>query len=190
MSVDSSDKNTQKVENTGSSSMGEPVYLTIGILGKPHGISGEILMYLRTDFPERIRNGKFVYLGEHHKIIKIESVRKHSRGLILRFEGIQSIEEVENLRQMEVYVKTENLPPLPANEYYHHQLLGMRVFDENEIEIGVLTEILETGANDVYVVKCPNGKEELIPALKENLLKIDVNQKIMAVKLLNYYNQE
>lgn len=190
MSVESKDINRQEIENTGSSSMGEPVYLTIGILGKPHGVNGEILMYLRTDFPERIRKGKFVFLGNQHQIYKIGSVRKHSRGLILKFEGINSIEEVETIRQMDVFVKAENLPSLPEGEYYHHQLLGMRVFNEDEIEVGILTEILETGANDVYVVKSPHGNEELVPAIKENLLRIDVNQKIMVVKLLNYYNQE
>ncbi|PKN87196.1 MAG: 16S rRNA processing protein RimM [Chloroflexi bacterium HGW-Chloroflexi-8] len=175
---------------TGSSKIDEPVYLTIGYLGKAHGLNGEIIMYLTTDFPERIRTGKIVFLGKDYRPITIGLVRRHQKGLILKFDGIDTIEEVELLSKETVYVKTDSLPDLPAGEYYHHQLLGMNVFDESGNDIGILTEILETGANDVYVITGKEGKEELIPALKQNLLNTDVKNKTMVVKLLNYFNQD
>jgi len=175
---------------TGSSNIDEPVYLTIGHLGKSHGLSGEILLYLTTDFPERIRKGKTVYLGKDFRPISIELVRKHQKGLLLKFDGIDTIEEVELLSKETVFVKTDSLPVLPDGEYYHHQLLGMNVYDESGNEIGILTEILETGANDVYVVTGKQGKEELIPALKQNLVNIDIKNKSMVVKLLTYFNQD
>ncbi len=78
---------------------------------------------------------------------------------------------------------------LPDGEYYHHQLLGMQVFDENGLDLGKLSEILETGANDVYVIKSADGKEELIPATKDNLLHVDLQEKKMVVKTLDYYNE-
>lgn len=185
---DSLEKDYQK--DTGSSSMGEPVYLTIGILGKPHGIKGEILLFVRTDFPERIRNGKYVFIGDSYKAYALENVRQHSRGLLIKFTDLDSIEAVEDLRGQDVYVKVSSLPPLPEGEYYHHQLLGMKVFDEGGEFLGILAEILETGANDVYVVKPSEEKEILIPALKKHLLKIDVPLKTMVVELPKYYNQD
>lgn len=180
---------TQDID-TGSPAMDEPVYLTIGIIGKPHGIKGETLFFVRTDFPERIRKGKYVFLGEEHASYVIESVRNHSRGLLIKFENLDTIEDLEPLRGMDVFIKANSLPSLPEGEYYHHQLLGMIVFDENGQELGVLTEILETGANDVYVVKQADGKEELIPALKSHLIRVDLAQKQMVVKVLKYYHQD
>lgn len=182
--------NKENQADTGSSSMGEPVYLTIGILGKPHGIKGEILLFVRTDFPERIRKGKYVFIGDLYDAYILESVRQHSRGLLIKFETLDSIESVEMLRGKDVFVKVSSLPPLPEGEYYHHQLLGMDVFTTEGTLLGKLTEILETGSNDVYVVKTSEGKEELIPALKQNLIKIDVSRKTMVVEVPKYYNQD
>lgn len=175
---------------TGSSENDEPVYLTIGQLGKSHGLHGEILLYLTTDFPERIRKGKIVFIGKAYTPYKIESVRRHNNGLILKFENIESVEDLMIFNKALVFIKTASLPPLPEGEYYHHQLLGISVVSEDGKEIGKLSEILVTGANDVYVVKDSDGKEELIPAIKQNLIKIDIKNKIMVVKLLNYFNQE
>ncbi len=190
MSSDSEHLQESQDIDTGSPAMDEPVYLTIGIIGKPHGIKGETLFFVRTDFPERIRKGKYVFVGEDHATYVIESVRNHSRGLLIKFENLDSIEDLEPLRGMDVFIKANTLPPLPEGEYYHHQLLGIRVFDEHGLELGLLTEILETGANDVYVVKLADGREELIPALQSHLIRVDIAQKQMVVKVPKYYHQD
>ncbi len=113
-----------------------------------------------------------------------------TRDYCLKFENIDQIEDLEKLTNALVFVRTDSLPPLPDGEYYHHQLLGLEVITETGQKVGVLKEILETGANDVYVVFNSNGKEELIPAIKQNLVKIDIKNKIMVVRLLDYFNQD
>jgi len=82
------------------------------------------------------------------------------------------------------FVSAEDRPPLPEGEYYHHQIIGLNVFDETGTSLGVVSEILETGANDVYVVAAAGGREILIPALKDVLLEINLEQKRMKVHLL------
>lgn len=190
MSLESDQLGETNEIHTGSPAMDEPVYLTIGIIGKTHGLKGEALLIVLTDFPERIRKGKYVFLGEKYVPHIIESVRNHSKGLLIKFDNINTIEELEPLRGMNVFVKTKSLPPLPEGEYYHHQLLGMKVLNEDNQTIGVLTEILETGANDVYVVIQEDGKEELIPALKSCLMQVDVTKKQMVVEVPKYYHQD
>ncbi|HZK61445.1 MAG TPA: ribosome maturation factor RimM, partial [Anaerovoracaceae bacterium] len=152
-------------------------------------LNGEMLMYIITDFPERIKAGMTVYIGKDYSKFEIDSFRNHTKGLIIKFVDIDSIEKLENLRNLDVFISTENLIKLPDGEYYHHQLLGMQVFDENDLNLGKLSEILETGANDVYVIKSADRKEELIPATKENILHVDLQEKKMVVKTLDYYNE-
>ncbi|PKO17309.1 MAG: 16S rRNA processing protein RimM [Chloroflexi bacterium HGW-Chloroflexi-10] len=176
--------------NTGSLPKSEPVYLSVGRFGKAHGLKGEIILYLLTDFPERLRRGKILFWGEKHNPISIQAVRQHNKGLLLQFSEYNSTEEVEILRNQYLYVNAEDLPALPKGEYYHHQLIGIEVYLNNGEQIGILTEVLETGANDVYVVHKGDGKEELFPAIKEVILSIDLDRKRMVVQPLDYYDRE
>ncbi len=173
---------------TGSPNIGEPVYLTIGRLGKPHGLEGAIIFYVITDFPERIKRGRQVFIGEEKLIAQIDSVKEHSRGLIIQFKEFTDISEIERFKSQYVYVSAKDLPNLPDGEYYHHQLIGLKVFDPEGNEIGILHDILETGANDVYLIKDSHNKEILIPALLELIVNIDIKNQSMVVKPLDYYN--
>src|SRR5262245_21737562 len=142
---------------------GEPLYLSIGFLRRPHGVHGEIIMDLHTDFPERLRKGRRLFLGEGHKPLTLESVRPHGKGMLIKFKAIETPEDAGQYRNQWVYARTTDLPPLPDGQHYQHELLGMSVVDESENLLGTLTEIMETGANDVYVVKDDSGKEILLP---------------------------
>ncbi len=170
-------------QTTGSPQTGEPVFLAVGFLRRPHGVKGEILMEVLTDFPERLRSGKTVYIGEDHRPIRITHKRAQDRALLISLAGIDSPEEAGYLRNQRVYVKADSVPSLPEGQYYHHQLLGMKVVDEAGSEIGVLTEIIETGANDVYVATSLDGKEALFPAIESVVLSVDLAQNEMKVKL-------
>ena len=173
-----------KSGNPGSPSAGEPVYLAVGTLRRSHGIRGDILLDLETDFPERLSPGTFIYVGDKKSPLKITRRRPHNDGLILGFSGVSNPEEAAKYRSQMVFVQAEGRPVLPEGEYYHHQIIGMMVQDESGIELGVITEIIKTGANDVYVVVNEAKREVLIPALKQVLLDVDLEKKVMHVHLL------
>ncbi|NOY98470.1 MAG: 16S rRNA processing protein RimM [Chloroflexi bacterium] len=168
----------------GSPSRGEPVHLAVGFLRRPHGVRGEILMDVLTDFPERLQPGMQVYVGEEHAPMTLVARRGHAKGLLITFEGIESREAVGNFRNQYVYVLTADRPPLPEGEYYHHQLIGLQVVSEDDRLLGELTTILETGANDVYVVKSESGREILLPAIPAVVLDVDLGRGQMRVHLL------
>jgi len=173
-----------KAGKSGSPSKGEPVYLAVGLLRRPHGVHGEILMEVYTDFPERLKDGSTVFLGGKHKPATIRQIRHHNDGLLLGFEGVETPESAGLLRNQMVYVKTSAQPALPAGQYYHYQVIGMTVVEDSGIELGRLTEIIETGANDVYVVTSDEGKELLLPSIEQVVLDVDVEANRMIVHLI------
>jgi len=175
---------TERAGNPGSPQEGEPVYLAVGMLRKPHGLRGDLLFEIYTDFPERLRPGTVLFVGDKHQPLKITRRRPHNDGLILGFEGISTPETAGEYRATVAYVPAAGRPVLPEGEYYHHEVIGLAVVDETGKLLGELTEIIITGANDVYVVKSPEGGEILLPALKEVILAVDLAAKTMRVHLL------
>lgn len=160
--------------NTGSNKKDEPVFLVVGRIRRAHGLKGEMIMDVLTDFPERITRGKHVYVGETHNPQQISSVRPHDNLLLISFKGIDNKDDLDRYRNLMVFIKTEGLPELPEDEYYHHDLIGLTVIDEQQEVLGTLVEIMETGANDVYVIEDSNTNEILIPAVAEFILSIDL----------------
>lgn len=175
---------TEFTSNTaGSSAQNEPAYLLIGRLQKTHGIKGEIAMRVITQYPERIRVGKVLFLGEEHKEFSISSIRWKNDLMLIGFDGFDNPEEAAKLTNLEVFSPTRNLPRLPKGQYYHHQLIGLKVWQEQEY-LGELIEILETGANDVYVIQTEGAEELLIPAIPDVIKEIDIDAGTMQVQLL------
>ncbi len=167
---------------TGSPTPGEPVFVIVGQLRRPHGIKGEILMEVLTDFPQRLKAGMMVYLGEDHRPIEITHRRAVSKGLLLSFSGFEDCDQVSVLTNQSVYVPVNSLPALPDGEYYYHQLIGLSVVDKAGIELGKIVEIIETGSNDVYVVQSAGGEELLLPALPDVILNVDLHKGAMQVR--------
>jgi 16S rRNA processing protein RimM len=182
--VNSFKQNPPEINNpsTGSPHSGEPVFLTVGKLKHAHGLRGEIGMAILTGFPERLVPGKKVYLGDMHTEKTIRGVRGYHKGLLIAFESIDSPEAAREHVNQFVYVRSDDLPELPPGEYYHHHLLGLAVIDEDGGILGTLVEILETGANDVYIVKKSDGSELLLPAINEVILSINLETKQIQVK--------
>ena len=120
-------QNKTATAETGSPPVGEPEYLVVGIVRRPHGVKGEMLMDIRTDFPERLKSGMTVFVGNQYQPMVIASLRTHARGLLMRFRGIKTPEDAGLYRNTWVYVPTADRPELPEGEYYHHQLLGLNV---------------------------------------------------------------
>src|SRR5215216_3618865 len=172
-----------KNETSGSPN-GEPVYLVVGFLRRPHGVQGEIIMDLHTDFPERLKRGKKLLVGEEHQLLVLEGIRQHQKGVLVKFNGIDTSEEAGKFRNTWVYIKASDAPALPEGQLYQYELFGFQVVDENDAPLGQLVEIIETGANDVYVVRSESGKEILLPAIPSVILDLDADRRLMRVHLL------
>ncbi|WP_425807256.1 ribosome maturation factor RimM [Desulfitobacterium sp. Sab5] len=154
----------------------------IGEVIKPHGVQGEFKVYPITENPQRFKKLKKVIL-EHNEMIQafnILKARVQPDGVYLTLEGIATREEAEKLRGFSVKIDRADVPPLKEGWYYF-ELEGMQVFDGEEC-LGILTQVLETGANDVYLVKGERG-EICIPALKSVVKKVDVPGRRMDVEL-------
>jgi len=171
-------------KKTSGSPNGEPLYLSVGFLRRPHGVLGEIVMDLHTDFPERMKAGRKLFVGEEYKPMTLTNVRPHQLGLLVKFENIETPEDAGKLRNQWVYIKAKDAPPLPEGKIYQYELIGFKVVDENDNPLGELAEILETGANDVYIVRDDSGKEILLPNIPSVILDLDTGARLMRVHLL------
>jgi 16S rRNA processing protein RimM len=173
-----------KTRTSGSPKLGEPAFLAAGKVRRPHGVHGEMVLELYTDFPERLRPKTNIFLGENHIPMILRSARPHNEGLLLSIEGIDTPEAAGKYRNNAVYVSAKTLPALDEGEYYFHELIGINVVDEDGNTLGELTEIMETGANDVYVITAPSGTEILLPAIPDVILSVDLGEQTMRVHLL------
>ena len=162
----------------------EPVFLVVGKLRRPHGVYGEIIMDVLTDFPERLEPNTVVFAGPQHDPLTIRSNRWHGKSLLLAFEEYDSPETVGERRNQLVYVPAADRPALPEGEYYHHQIIGLRVVDEEGQFLGTLVKILDTAANDVYVVRPDHGPEILLPAIEEVILDVNLERGEVRIHLL------
>lgn len=172
-------------EQNSGSPKGESIYLAIGYLRRPHGIQGEVIMDLHTDFPDRIKSGRKVYIGEKYETFTIASARAHANGLLVKLRGFDSPETAGRFRNQWVYVKSDEVPALPEGKHYKHELIGLIVMTDDGNKLGVLNEVLETGANDVYVIVKEDGKEILLPAIPDVVLEIKMDDNLMTVHLID-----
>lgn len=166
------------------SPVGEPDYLAVGFLRRPHGVRGEIIMDLHTDFPERLKAGRKLFIGGGHKPMTLTGCRVHGQGRLIALQGVDTPESAGRFRNQWVFVKTKDAPALPDGQYYQYQLIGLNVVDEEDRSLGKLTEIIETGANDVYVVTKESGGEILLPAIPSVILDLQPDSGFMRVHLL------
>jgi 16S rRNA processing protein RimM len=168
----------------GSPLTGEPAFLAVGKLRHPHGVRGEILMEVYTDFPERIQPGMVLYLGDEASPLTLLKCRSHHDGLLLTLQGYTTPEAVGMLRNQLLYVRTGDRPPLPEGEYYQHQLISLDVVSDTGEVIGKVSEILETGASDVLVIRPELGPEVLIPVRDDFIRQIDLAQRTITVHMI------
>lgn len=159
----------------------------VGVITAPHGVRGEVKVFPTTDDPKRFKRLKEVILdtGKEECLLEVEGVKFLKKLVVLKFKGLDRPEDVEKFRQKSLYVTRENAVRLGRNEYFIADLMGLRVFDEDDTEIGVLREVLETGANDVYRIDLKDGRELLLPAIKECVLHVDVAGGKMRIHILD-----
>lgn len=158
--------------------------IIIGRIVAPHGVRGDLRILPDTDRPEIFKKLKTFVIGgkPYHRI----SARPHKNIWIIHVEGAEDRNAAEALVGQQVYVPFSELPERPAGTYYYFQLEGLTVISDEGKTIGTISEILETGANNVYGVKTPEGKEIYIPAIPSCILKVDLPKKQMIVHMMEW----
>jgi 16S rRNA processing protein RimM len=159
-------------------------FLVVGEILKPFGYRGEVKIKIITDYPDQLVKHKTVYIGPQTRAFQVESARLHSNYVLMKFVGFDTDMSVAKLRGEIVQIHVENAAKLKKNQYYHHQIIGLNVITQDGNSLGTLAEILETGANDVYLVHTAEGKEILLPAIKSVIKKIDLDAQQMTVQLV------
>ena len=158
----------------------------VGIITSTHGVKGEVKVYPTTDDVNRFKKLKDIILdnGKEYVALELESVKFFKQMVILKFKGIDTLNDVEKFRQKSLYVTRANAVRLRKDEYFIADLIGLKVVDEENKELGTLEDVMLTGANDVYVIKLLNGKELLLPAIKQCVLNVDMENRYMQVHVL------
>lgn len=149
------------------------VFLSVGRIVAAHGIGGEVKMDVYSDDPTRLAKLRRVYFDDDLTPVPVAGIRLHGRQALLRFAGVTTRDEAEALRGTIVRVAGSQLRRLAPDEFFHYQLIGLSVYLESGEKIGTLSEIIESGEVDVYVVRDSHGHEQLFPALKSVVLEID-----------------
>jgi len=159
-------------------------YLVVGEVLKPWGYRGELKIKILSDYPERLIQHKTIYIGEPARAFQVERARLHSGYALFKFVGYDTDTSVAKLRGEVMRIPAAEGAKLKKGQYYQHDIIGLQVVTEDGAPVGTLREILETGANDVYLVVTPEGKELLLPAIKSVVKKIDVGAGTMTVELI------
>lgn len=159
----------------------------VGIISSTHGVRGEVKVFPTTDDVRRFKKLKCVILdtGKEERVLEIEGVRFFKQFAILKFKEIDNINDIEKYRGQSLYVTRENAVRLKKDEYFIADLIGISVQDENGSVIGTLQDVIETGANDVYQIAMNDGRELLLPAIKQCVLEVDVEAGFMKVHVMD-----
>lgn len=158
----------------------------IGEIANTHGIRGEVKVYPTTDDVARFKKLKKCILEtkQEEMILHVESCKFFKQFAILKFKEFNNINEVEPYKHCSLYVDREDAVKCEEDEYYIADLVGCTVYNEDDSELGELIDVIQTGANDVYVVRMESGKELMIPAIKECILSVSITERRVKVHLL------
>lgn len=162
-------------------------YLQVGVITSTHGIRGEVKVFPTTDDASRFQSLKNVILdtGREKLSLEIERVKYFKQFVILKFKEIDNINDIEKYRKMPLLVSREDAVELGEDEYFIADMLGMKVFTDEGEEFGTLKDIMETGANDVYIIDTKMHGEVLIPAIKDCILDVDTEGQKMTIHLMD-----
>lgn len=160
--------------------------LRVGVITSPHGIKGEVKVFPTTDDAKRFKELKKVILdtGKEYIPMEIEHVKFFKNMVILKFRGYDNINEIEKYKSRDLLITRDQAVDLEPDEYFITDLIGLAVVSDQGAELGILKDVLETGANDVYVVAMKDGKELMLPAIGDCILNVDLEQRRMEVHVL------
>lgn len=160
--------------------------LRVGVITSAHGIKGEVKVFPTTDDAKRFKELKEVILdtGKEYIPMEIEHVKFFKNMVILKFRGYDNINEIEKYKSKDLLITRDQAVDLEPDEYFITDLIGLTVVSDQGAELGILKDVLETGANDVYVVAMKDGKELMLPAIGDCILNVDLEQGRMEVHVL------
>lgn len=161
--------------------------LKVGVISSTHGLKGEVKVFPTTDDVKRFRQLKEVLLdaGDEKPVLQIEQVKFFKQFVILKFKGIDDIEDVQKYKGKDLLVTRENAVELKKDEYFIADLIGVSVISDDNSLRGILKGVIQTGANDVYVIDLEDGRQLLLPAIKECVLMVDLDENIMKIHVLD-----
>lgn len=162
-------------------------FLRVGVIASTHGIRGEVKVFPTTDSLERFEDLTDVVLvtpGKEQVPLQVEGVKFFKQFAILKFQGIDSIEDIQRYKGCDLMVSRENAAPLAENEYYIGDLIGMTVKSDEGKVLGTLSDVLETGANDVYLVEREDHSELLLPVIDECILDVDLEAGVVTAHIM------
>ena len=161
-------------------------FLRVGVISSTHGVRGEVKVFPTTDDPTRFKKLKEVILdtGREKKTLEIEQVKFFKNQVILKFKGFNNIDEIMPYKGKDLLIPRGEAVPLGENENFIADLIDMEVVTDEGETLGTLIDVMETGANDVYVVELPDHQEVLLPAIKECILDVDLEENVMTVHLM------
>ena len=162
-------------------------FLQVGVISSTHGIKGEVKVFPTTDDPMRFKKLKKVFLDTENERLELEvqSVKFFKQFAIVKFKGIDNINDIEKYKGKGLFVPREDAVPLDEDEYYIADLIGMEVFTEDGRRFGAVKDVMETGANEVYIVESDEHGEVLLPAIRQCVLDVNVEEKKMKIRLLD-----
>lgn len=160
-------------------------FLQVGVISSTHGIRGEVKVFPTTDDPVRFKKLKKVLLdtGREQLELEVQSVKFFKQFVIVKFKGIDNINDIEMYKGKSLLIPREDAVALGEDEYYIADLIGMEVFTE-EGRFGVLKDVMETGANEVYIIASDEHGEVLVPAIRQCILDVDIKEKKMKIHLM------
>lgn len=161
--------------------------LRVGVISSTHGLKGEVKVFPTTDDATRFKSLKNVMMdtGSGHMNLEIQGVKFFKNMVILKFKEFDSINEVEKYKGKDLLIKRDQAVALGPDENFIFELIGLRVVLEDGTEFGTLTDVIKTGANDVYEVKTAEGKEVLLPAIKQCVLGVDLEEGTVTVHIMD-----
>ncbi|OGO19195.1 MAG: 16S rRNA processing protein RimM [Chloroflexi bacterium RBG_16_48_8] len=161
-----------------------PEFLAVGRIVRPHGVRGNLLVAAESEIIQCIASETQVFLGANHIAFTVRHFSSHRDQYLLSLEALNSREDAEAYREATLFVRFEDTSPLAEGVYFHWQLLGLNVVSDEDENLGTLEEIIETGANDVYLIHTHSGAELLLPAIESVIKSIDLEKNLMIVHLL------
>lgn len=161
--------------------------LQIGVITRPHGVRGEVKVFPMTDDVRRFKKLKKTILdtGAGNIEIECESAKFFKQFVILKFKGFDTVESVQKFCNKGIFVTRDNAVKLGKDEYFVADLIGMRAVDDENSICGTITDVIETGANDVYDISLDDGRRLLLPAIRECVRNVDVDEGLMKIHILN-----